>query len=75
MKMANLKDESKLFRDPEWKVSRSKFMLRPTIWEPLDLGFSFAETFRSFFAETFLSLKRFDHLSNSCIKTPHNSVH
>jgi len=31
----------------------------------------FAETFRSFFAETFWSLTYFDHLSHSCVKTHH----
>ena len=34
----------------------------------------FAETFRSFFVETFWSLIHFGHLSHSCIKTHHNSV-
>ena len=29
----------------------------------------FAETFRSFLAETFWSRKNFGHLSHSCIKT------
>jgi len=35
MKMANLKSKFKLFRDPEWKVSRPKFGSRPTICGPL----------------------------------------
>ena len=34
----------------------------------------FAETFRPFLAETFWSLKHFDHLSNSGIESRHNSV-
>jgi len=34
----------------------------------------FAETFRSFLAETFWSLKHFGHLSHSCVKTRHKSV-
>jgi len=37
--------------------------------------FFFAETFRSFFAETFWSLKDFGHLSHSCIKTRCSSNH
>ena len=36
--------------------------------------FFFAEIFRSFFDETFWSLKHFDHLSHSYIKTHCNSV-
>ena len=36
--------------------------------------FFFFETFWSFFAETFLSLKHFDHLSHSCVKIRCNSV-
>jgi len=39
------------------------------------LVFLFAETFRSFFAVAFWSLKHFGHLSHSCIKTSHNRVH
>jgi len=34
----------------------------------------FAETVRSFFVETFWSLKHFGHLSHSCIKTHYHSV-
>ena len=37
--------------------------------------FFFAETFRSFFADTFWSLKHFGHLSHSCVKTCCNSVY
>jgi len=36
--------------------------------------FLFVETFRSFLAETFSSLKHFGHLSHNCIKTRHKSV-
>ena len=36
--------------------------------------FFFAETFRSFFAKIFWSLRHFGHLSHSCIKTHGNSV-
>jgi len=36
--------------------------------------FFFAETFRSFLAETFWSLKHFGNLSHSCVKTRHKSV-
>jgi len=36
--------------------------------------FLFTETFRSFFAERFWSLKHFGHLSHNCIKTHRNSV-
>ena len=36
--------------------------------------FFFTETFRSFFAETFWSLKHFGHLSHGCIKTLRNNV-
>jgi len=35
----------------------------------------FSETFGSFLAETNWSLKHFGHLSHSCSKTHHNSVH
>jgi len=35
----------------------------------------FPETFRSFFAETFWSLKHFSHLSHSCNKTCCSNVH
>ena len=41
----------------------------------LETVFSFAETFRSFFAEAFWSLRNFGHLSHSCIKTRCNSFH
>jgi len=36
--------------------------------------FFFAETCRSFFAETSWSLKHFGHVSHSCIKNRRNSV-
>jgi len=38
-------------------------------------GIFFAEVFRTFFAETFWSLRHCSHLSHSCMKTCRNSIH
>jgi len=51
-------------------------ILKPVVFELIFSvhGMFFSETFRSFLAETFWSLKHFGHLSHSYIKTRHKSV-
>jgi len=59
------------FRFTFWYIYALRIAQYPILRNPV---FFFAETFRSFLVETFWTLKRFGHLSHSCIKTRHNSV-
>jgi len=49
-------------------------MLPASAWRCFGSGFFFRWNISVIFADTFWSLKNFDHLSHSCIKTHHNSV-